>query len=264
MPLIQDLVGAFSDLQRGDGTQPPRIPMILHSSQWRAEGQPPVVLKVNPHVVNFRQPKRITKKNTQGGTVFFHWSDINGQNNDILEMQFRGRTGNIRNKPKQSGPLSGITQSFLESSNVPGISSLARTVRERRDFPAAAAAAKHYTWTRLYTLTRQSVIDPVYKFRNVFSILYRSPLLPKQVIFYGFYNNVLEFGEVAEQPWLVEWSFSFIVQSTHPSLDELSSWLGRTLASNRARERTLNSQIQSSQAAETASTAAVSRNFKSG
>jgi hypothetical protein len=227
MAIAPDLATAFglsNLLTRGDGTAGPRTPMEFTCSTWRSQNMPSILLMVNPHSVSFRQPKRITKKNTQGGTVFFHWTDLNGQNNDILEIQFKGRTGNIRNKPNFQPNNTFIGKGLQIAANaISGITP---------DTPTPNAGfAKHVLWTRLYTLTRVPMVDPTTKIRNVAEITYISPLFPRKILFMGFFNNVLEFAEIAEQPWLVEWSFSFIVQATNPGLDSVSQMLMAVLNS---------------------------------
>jgi hypothetical protein len=224
-PDLATAFGLSNILTKGDGIAGKRTPMELTCSSWRSNSISPILLMLNPHSVSFRQPKRITKKNTQGGTVYFHWTDLNGQNNDILEMQFKGRTGNIRNKPNPPNTNSFIGTGLQAAANaLSGTSSSTPTPN--------AGFAKHMLWSKLYTLTRVPMVDPVSRLKNISEITYISPLFPKKILFMGFFNNVLEFAEVAEQPWLIEWSFSFIVQATNPSLDTISQMIASVLNVN--------------------------------
>ena len=226
-PSLAAALNLANQLNRGDGNIGARIPMMFYSDATVARGEPPIALKVNPHAVQFRQPKRITKKNTQAGTVYIHWSDAKGSNNDILDLAFKGRTGNISTKkdvPNQTSFVGDALQNLANfvSANSPG-----------QGPTPNQGQAKLFTWARLYQLTSAPVLDflPVgnsgntRRSRVLSHILYRSPLFPRPIRFSGHFNQVLEFAEVAEQPWLVEWSFGFTVQKTSPNLTEITSYL---------------------------------------
>ena len=72
-----------------------RVPMYVTSSHRERTSTPGVKMSMNPNSVSFRRPKRITEKKTQCGSTFMHWTDSTGRNNDILQLDFRGQTGNI-------------------------------------------------------------------------------------------------------------------------------------------------------------------------
>jgi hypothetical protein len=259
-----DIASAFAlsnTLTRGDGTQGKRTPMEMTCFLWASKNIPPVRMMVNPHSVSFRQPKRITKRNTQGGTVFMHWTDLNGQNNDILEMVFKGRSGNIRQKPNPSS--TGIVQSIGKGLQIAG-NALTGTSGNPSDNPTPnQGLAKHIMWARLYELTRLPVLVPQSILRNVFTIKYQSPIFPRPYILYGFFNNVLEFTEVAEQPWLIEYSFTFVVQATQPSLDAISQQLTQLL--NSTATGVANSAIETTNAQSASASGAIrGSNFSQG
>jgi len=237
---LADLAASIGQalLSKGDGTQAPRVPMVLSCTTWRSRNLQPLALRINPHNVRFSQPKRITKKNTQGGTVYFHWSDANGSDNDILEMQFRGRTGSILNKPNDPNPLFAPGPRSVQAQN------LQNPPSQETPNPNAGAT-KHYFWARLYELTRLPVLDKTLNSVNQASIVYRSPFFPSPIVFYGFFNNVLDFSEVAESPFMMEWSFSFIVQNTSPKLDTLTQYIQNALLTP------INQSIQSNNAVQT-------------
>jgi hypothetical protein len=267
-PSLANALNLANQYNRGDGNAGPRIPMCIWSDATTARGESPIQLRINPHAVNFKQPKRITKKQTQAGTVYMHWSDENGSNNDILELQFKGRTGNINIKqdPPPNNTFVGNALNNLANSlsnNPPG---QGRTPTQ--------GAGKLYTWARLYQLTAAPKLDflPVGNTANVTRqdvtsyILYRSPLFPQGIRFDGFFNNVLDFGEVAEQPWLIEWSFSFVVQKTNPPLTKLTSYLNNILMGG---DQAFAQTVAAGQAATLANAdqnrgAQTSANFKSG
>lgn len=152
---------------------------------------PEIRMVINPKSVQFSQPKRWTKKDTRDGSVFFHFTNRKGQNNDILTMSFQGNTGNIdlRNDltlPREQG--------------TPGLSKLK-------------------TWHNLYQLTREPMLLPDNSL-NAFTITYNSQLLPVPIKFTGFFNQVLEFTESADKPNSRDYSFEFTVTSTTPDLDD--------------------------------------------
>lgn len=262
MGVIPDLANSMNtanSYNRSEGTTGPRIPMLFTCSMWVDAHLPAVALRVNPHNVTFKQAKRVTKRNTQGGTVYMHWADENGQNNDVLEMQFRGRTGNINLRKDPTAKKSVTGQALQDFANW-----LSGTSPENADKYTNQGGAKLFTWSRLFQLTRMPMIDLKTKRKNVFYILYRSPLFPRPILFLGFFNNVLDFGETAENPYLVEWSFNFIVQSTQPDLDQLSDYIVSVLSNKQSISKEVNAAIDQSQAYEQASISATSVNFKNG
>jgi hypothetical protein len=257
--LLPELAAALNlagGIPQGRATAP-RIPIIFRCSSWVRQGIPPVIMAVNPQNVSFRQTKRVTKKNTAGGTVYFHWTDENGQNNDVLEMQCKGVTGSILNRADRdtsnaaTRALGALASAIAGGPQAqPGTPNMGRT--------------KHLVWARLYSLTRTPMIDPDTKEPNVFECFYRSPLFPAPVLFQGFFNNVLEFGEDAKDPWLVPWSFSFIVQRTNPSLDVISQYLSNALTNPGNLDQQLAAQGPNTVAAQIAQKSAASNTTNQG
>lgn len=262
MGIIPDLANSMNtanSYNRAEGTAGPRIPMIFTCTMWVDNGFPPIALRVNPHNVTFKQNKRITKRNTQGGTVYMHWSNDFGQNNDVLEMQFRGRTGNINLRRDPQAKKSAVGQALQDFANW-----LTGTSPEDADKYKNHGGAKLFTWARLYQLTRMPMVDVTTGKHNVFYIVYRSPLFPRPIQFRGFFNNVLDFSETAENPFLIEWSFTFVVQSTVPDLDVLSDYLVAVLSNKQSVSQEINNAIQRTQELEEDTLLATSVNFKSG
>jgi len=148
---------------------------------------------VNPKSIRWTQPKRIQRKDVRNGTVFFHFTDDNGQDNDVLTLELTGSTGNID----------------LRADNFP--------------LPATqdvAARRKLEVFQNLYTLTREPRIIPPNTV-NEFTIRYQTKTFPAPITFIGFFNNVLEFEESADKPNSVDWSMSFTVQRTEPDLNDI-------------------------------------------
>jgi hypothetical protein len=119
--------------------------------------------------------------------------------------------------------------------------------------------AKLFTWARLYELTRMPVVIPDTNLQNTCTIHYRSPLFPRALRLTGFYNNVLDFSETAENPFLIEWSFSFVVQSTFPDLNSISDHLVKVLSNSKSVSDEIDRSLSIAQRLE-----ASSINFKNG
>jgi len=153
-----------------------------------------IEMLVNPSSIQWTQPKRVVPVNTQGGTVFFHFGDKDGRDNDILTLTFRGSTGNI--DPRASDTLS--NQKWL-------------------------------IWHNLYQLSREPVVlaDGM---ENIVTIDYSSSLFPGDdentiLSFYGYFENVMSFTETAEKPNSRDYSFSFKVIKTQPDLNVVTGLL---------------------------------------
>ena len=160
-----------------------------------------IEMGVNPNSITWKQPKRITKRDTQEGSVFFHFTNSKGQNNDILTMDFRGNTGNI-NLASSILP----TDSFLNtaSGNDTG------------------AAKKLLAWHNLWALTREPMLLEDNTI-NEFMITYSSPVIPEEIMLVGFFSNVLDWTDAAEKPFSRDYAMSFTVQQVVPPLEELMS-----------------------------------------
>lgn len=180
--------------------------------------KPTIAMAINPKSVKFSQPKRYTKKDTREGSVFFHFTNTRGQNNDVLTMSFTGNTGNIdlRGSLGSSGPVSTQSGETSDAANV------------NRTGSDTGALAKLIAWHNLYLLTREPMVlaDGT---KNEFLISYTSALMPMQVTFYGFFSKVLEFEENASKPNSREYNFEFVVNKTQPDLDSLMQILGDLL-----------------------------------
>ena len=65
--------------------------------------------------------------------------------------------------------------------------------------------------------------------KNEFYITYRTVLMPIQITLVGFFSQVMEFTESAQDPFNRDYSFAFTVVYTSPSLDELVDRVGTSL-----------------------------------
>lgn len=184
--------------------------------------QQSVVMKLNPNSIRFVQPKRFTKMDVREGSVYHHFTNSKGQNNDILTMEFAGNTGNIDRRSAFLTP---------EGDGLPA-----------RQEQNAGAIQAILAWHNLYLLTREPMLLPDGR-RNEFTITYISPLFPFNIDFTGFYDTVLSFEENARKPHSRDYSFNFIVERTEPGLDELLVRVAEALQPSSARVASPNSNL---------------------
>lgn len=159
-------------------------PLPLRAGETRS-----IAMEVNPNSVEFNQPKRFARQDTQTGVVFHHFNDLEGKNNDILTINFRGSTGNINR--------------------------LVDTEVDR-----GLALKKLAVWHNLYLLTREPMLLSDGK-PNVFEVVYSSALLTVPIHFQGFFSRVLEWSEQGTKPNSRDYTMEFTVTSVAPNLDEL-------------------------------------------
>jgi hypothetical protein len=155
-------------------------------------------MMVNPQAIKWTQAKRVTKQDTMTGSVFFHFTDPQFRDNDLIDMDFSGMTGNI----------------------------------DTRD-PANATNQKRLAvWHQLYELSREQVVflnANNQLIENKFHIIYQTQLFPYPIRLTGIFRKVLEFTEKADQPFNREYNFAFTVQATTPTIDDIAE---RTLKGN--------------------------------
>jgi hypothetical protein len=160
---------------------------------------PVIEMMINPNSITWKQPKRIVKRDTQEGSIFFHFTNNKRQNNDILTLDFRGNTGNIN-------PRGDLDSESSALSTVSGV----RT----------GALKKAHIWHNLWALTREEILLDDYTV-NEFIIMYNSVIIPTQVMLIGFYSNVMDWTDSADKPFSKDYAMSFTVQETVPPLEEL-------------------------------------------
>ena len=153
----------------------------------------PIRTLVNPNTVSFDQPKRFTRKDFRNGTAFFHFTDDRGQNNDILQLELKGSTGNIDLRADQ------FPQPATQD---------------------VAARKKLEIFQQLYLLTREPMLFKP-GIINEFTIDMRLKSFPGGIRFFGFYSKVMSFEHSASKPNSVDYSLSFTVQRTFPDLNDI-------------------------------------------
>lgn len=168
-------------------SEQPREPIIFTSTMRSRDDLRPqglmssIEMAINPSSIEWDQPKRWTKRDVRDGSVFFHFTNSSGQNNDVLTLNFSGSTGNISGGGKE-------------------------------------ANTKWKVWHNLYLLTREAVVLPDGT-PNIIKITYQSNLWRVPIQFLGFFNTVLKFSESADKPNSRDYSFGFTVLETSPDLD---------------------------------------------
>lgn len=169
---------------------------------------PVIQMAVNPQTIKWTQNKRVSRRDTMEGSVFFHFTNARDQNNDILTLSFTGKTGNIN------------TQANLA------------------DVYNTGANLKLRIWHELYNLSREPLLlnkqntglDVPLGLKNEFFITYRTQLMPVQITLIGFFSKVLEFTELAADPHNRDYGFDFTVTNTSPSLDDLAGLMNSGLS----------------------------------
>lgn len=180
-------------VQRFSFQDDPERPLDLTGQMLNA--LPRINMAVNPTSVEFDQPKRFSRQDTQRGTVFHHFTNDKGQNNDILTINFQGNTGNIARNGRTDAD------------------------RER-------AIQRLVVWHNLYQLTR----EPVTFVRkdgsvsaNMFFVTYSSALFPVPITFEGFFSRVLRWSEHGKKPNSREYTMEFTVQATFPDVNTIAA-----------------------------------------
>lgn len=194
---VDSFFNSLIDKEAQQGTT--RIPFILTSTLWEQDNVPPIQMSINPQVVSFRQSKRTTSRDTIGGKTFFHWADANGRNLDLLQLTLSGVTGVI----------AGIGDVTHRGNNK--YNNDEKAIQNGRNF------------MRFYNLTTQPQLLDNFS-TNIFKISMSTVAIPVTIEFRGFYSNVLEFSEDANNPFSKSWSVGFTVTATKPAITELSSF----------------------------------------
>jgi hypothetical protein len=203
-----------------------RVPFIF-TSDFRIRGKvPPIRMKMNPTSVQISQNKRITRKDTQAGAVFFHWTDARGKNNDVVNLSFSGSTGNInlRTGMQRNSPI------FSDQIKNSRDAISAGTKQEGLDVQSFSGASKLANFWNLYSLTSEPVMDPSTGDINRFYFIYSSPILGNTMVqFIGHFDKVLDLTDSADNPFSKDYSFSFVATETVPSMDMMYRYVTTAL-----------------------------------
>ena len=202
-----------------------RVPFVFTSDLRIRDNLPPVRMKMNPESVTFSQAKRITRRDTQAGAVYFHWTNAKGRNNDVINVSFSGSTGNISLRTGAQN-LTILGQSIRNLHD-----RINRLVGgEGLDIATLGGAAKIVNFWNLYSLTADPVLDPDTGFNNRFYFMYSSPLLGNAMItFIEHFDRVLEFSDDSNNPFSKNYSFSFVATETIPSMDDIFKYISASI-----------------------------------
>jgi hypothetical protein len=208
-----------------------RIPFYMTSTFRQMNNKPGVNMLVNPSSIAFSQEKRITEQLTQGGRVFYHWSDEAGRNNDILRIDFSGQTGNIdvragsvKSGVGNIGALGSAINSLNEKAKEiagKGEGSAGRVITQGGEY-MNSGASKLSNFHNLWALTREPMYDVQKKVRVYYLISMSLPSFGNTfVTFIGHFSRGLEFTEDAQKPFSKDYTFSFNVEASMPNLSDL-------------------------------------------
>lgn len=216
-----------------------RVPFVMYSDYRVKRGMPSLKMLMNPQTVTFRQNKRISRRDTRSGATFFHWTDQSGRNNDILELDFAGQTGNISLRrggfPADNWVAGKIDQAtdWLNEKLDQASDSLdaALGVEPQGVATDMSGAGKLAQFWNLYQLTTEPVMDP-YDGRPSYSyIQYISPLFGNTgVTFVGHFSRVLEITDDSNEPFNKNYSFGFTAIGSQPSMSVMYTVISENLS----------------------------------
>ncbi len=210
-----------------------RVPFYITNDYRLKRGLKGISMLMNPTSVSFKQNKRITRKDTQGGATFFHWTNQNGSNNDILQMEFSGMSGNInlnRGAYTKGGFLSTATgyvnkaSDWMNQKLSDGSAAVESglSLQPKGTVKNQAGVSKLASFWSLYSITREPVLDPEFKSPVYTYICYSSPLFGNtSITFVGHFDRVMDIQDVAEEPFNKRWSFGFTATGSNPTLDKI-------------------------------------------
>lgn len=209
-----------------------RVPFYMSSTYREALGVTGVSMKMNPSSVSFRQPKRISRDDVRSGSIFYHWTDRFGRNNDIMEVEFTGQTGNINLQQgtyrkgvadfsKHAEKATDWVNDRLDklAGGPDGPSTGVQVTNGRNDMSGAAKLANFHN---LNSLTREPMIDVVTGQPIFYFIQYSSQLFGNTMLtLIGHFSRALDIEDSADSPNNKRYSFGFTVLSSVPSFNNI-------------------------------------------
>lgn len=216
-----------------------RVPFVLHSTWRQKRGISPLVMKMNPSTVTFNQQKRIVERKTQSGSIFFHWTNARGENNDILKVSFTGQTGNINIRTgavKKDDWLASAANKFnnwinekMDSASAAKDSALGlEPSGVSQDLSGPSRLANFWN---LYALTAEPVLDVTDGTPNISFIQFSSPLFGNSSIrLEGHFDSVLNIADDATSPFNAKYTFGFTAIATSPSVTSIYNSVVNNLA----------------------------------
>lgn len=217
----------------------PRVPIVWHSVLRRRRDVSPLQMQINPNQVQFRQAKRTQKQDTIGGATYFHFTNEKGQNNDILQIQLTGTTGNIDPRALQK-QIEISRDSLKGQSTASGSGEHSEFGPLDMTLDRTGARDKLLAWLSFYQLTMEPILDLEGGVINHVDMAYTSALFPKQILLQGFFGTVIQFSELGTEPFQRQWSVPFTVEKTEPPLDEIVDYMVNHMVDQTALNRLRN------------------------
>ena len=201
-----------------------------------------VRIQVVPQNIQFAQKARISEQVIKDGRAFFFWrKDRTSNHLDLLELNLSGITRSLAKEPgkKSSSFLSTLASGALSEiqQGVPLVGSLA-SLAQSAPPPQKSLTPKQREWLKLWNITRSRYVTETGI--NEHHIRLLTPALPWEgsngIEFVGHFTGPIQFSEVADNLFLVQWQFGLIVHYTNPSLDQLLRSSDPTNIANDARK----------------------------
>jgi len=181
-----------------------------------------IKMLVNPKSIRFSQPKRYSRVDGVGGTVFHHFTDDLGRDNDVMTISFTGSTGNLDRRGSLGAPdrVPGALQSGT---------AIDQKLLAQQD---TGALDRLLSWHNLYALSRETrlftAVDRLWE--NRFYITYLSALFPIQIDFVGFFTKALDFSEEGTKPYSRDYQMEFVAEESDPPLEDFIAQLAQRIA----------------------------------
>ena len=178
---------------------------------FRLDGRKEIInVQVAPQNISFVQRSRISEQVIKDGKAFFFWrKDRDSGHLDLLEVQISGITRSLMRERKQQGLIERL------ASEIPIPLPVGSAGNEE------GPSRKQQEWLRFWRLTREPFIigDRI----NHHIIQLETPALPVPVKFIGHFSAPIQWTEVADNPFLVQWQLGLVVHRTEPDIEALIS-----------------------------------------
>lgn len=175
-----------------------------------------VRVEVVPQNINFAQRSRISEQTIKDGRAFFFWrKDRQSDHLDLLELQIQGVTRSLAKEKQRLGGLGGLRQ--VLGGELQDIESIVNP--ETQQVAEDEPTRKQRQWLKFWRLTREPFVTE--NGINHHHITLQTPALPIAIDFVGHFGAPIQWGEVADNPFLVTWQLNLVVHYTVPSLASL-------------------------------------------
>lgn len=151
-----------------------------------------VSLELNPQEARFKTPRRVTKQNTQGGAIIWHFMDENEEANDLLELVVKLNTHNFDEREPD------------------------------------LAMKRLSAWTNLWLLTRERELTDSGR-PNRRELIFETPAMPYPIVFQGYFENVPDPQLLDTQPHSMDVEFKFVVTASEPPIRDWAQHLVRSV-----------------------------------